>query len=319
MTNAKLTPAARPLAKTKGQRLAKEIRRNWELYMFLIPSAFILILFSYVPMYGLIMAFQNAKAGAILGQSEWVGLYQFQKFFTGMYFGTTVKNTVTVAFTSSLLYWPSALFLALLLHNSTNTHIKKAAQSLTYVPHLLSTVLIFSILTLFVEKHSGLINIFRSTVLGLDKIDFFLLDEAVIPMYIITGIWQNTGYNAIVYLGALSAVDEGLVEAARIDGASKLRIIWDIQLPTILPTIVTMLILNMGHLFSVGTDKMLLLQTDFNLEASEIIGTYTYKMGVQQMNYGFSTAVGLFNNVVNVIMMFIFNWLGDKFAGQSIV
>lgn len=296
----------------------KEIWRHRELYLFMAPALVALIIFSYVPMYGVLMAFQDVKIGNAFGQNEWIGLYHFKRFFSGSWVSTILVNTVTISLLVNVLVWPFPILLALLLHNSNNRYIKKLAQTFSYLPYLLSTVLVVSIINVFCSGESGLINVILRR-LGQERISFFGDPDWVYPLYVISHVWKETGYGAIVYLGALSAVDEELIEAARIDGAGKLKCIWHIQIPTILPTVVTMLILNLGHMFSVGADKMLLLQTDLNLTASEIISTYVYKTGFASAQYGFSTAVGLFQNVVNLIMLGLVNWVSKKISDISIM
>ena len=298
--------------------LRKEIWLHRELYLFLLPAFIALIVFSYGPMYGLVTAFQDVKFGSPYGMNEWVGLKHFNRFFDSAWFGRIIKNTVYICLLNNVLAWPFPIILALLLHNSNNKVLKKLTQSFSYLPHLLSTVLVISILNVFCSGDFGLINILL-TKLGMDKISFFGEPDLVAPLFVISGVWQNAGYGAIVYLGALSAVDEELMEAARIDGAGKLKCIWHIQLPMIMPTVSTMLILNMGRVFALGADKMILLQTDLNISASEIISTYVYKTGVMSSQYGFSSAVGLFQNVINIIMLLLVNWISKKLLDNSLV
>ena len=295
--------------------------RTWkcrELYLMVLPALIALIVFSYIPMYGIIMGFQDVKIGNPFGQNEWIGIYHFKRFFSSYWFDKIIRNTVVTSIVSHLLLWPIPIILALLLHNSTVVPIKKVSQMTSYLPHLLSTVVVISIVNLFCNGESGLINILLKAA-GKETISFFGKDEWVLPMFAISGVWTSAGYSAIVYLGALSAVDDQLMEAARIDGASKLQCIWHIQIPTILPTIVTMLILSMGSLFSLGAEKMLLLQTDLNLNASELISTYVYKSGMTNAQYGFATAVGLFQNIVNLIMVISVNTISRKVSDTSII
>ena len=302
----------------KRSPLRKAINEHRVLYLFLLPAVMATIIFSYVPMYGIVMAFQDVKIGNPFGQNEFIGLYHFRRFFNGAWVKTILLNTLQISILQNVLTWPFPIILALMLHNSTNKTLKKISQSFSYLPHLLSTVVVISIINVFCAGDYGLINIMLKSN-GMDKINFFGKPEWVYPLYVISGIWQSTGYSAIVYLGALSSVDEELIEASKIDGASKLQSIWHIQLPCILPTLVTMLILNMGNMFAVGADKMLLLQTDLNLQASEIISTYVYKVGFSGMQYGFSTAIGLFQNVVNLTMLFIFNAISKKAFDSSVL
>lgn len=309
------------LEKQKRLNLRLDQRKTWkcrELYAMILPALAALILFHYVPMYGIIMGFQDVKIGSSFGDNEWIGLYHFKRFFESYWFKDIIANTVVVSLVSHLLVWPIPLTLALLLHNSTNKYIKKISQMTSYLPHLLSTVVVISIVNLFCNGSTGLINILLKNM-GKETINFFGLEDWVLPMYVISGVWQSAGYSAIVYLGALSSVDEQQMEAAKIDGASKLQCILHVQLPSILPTVVTMLILSMGSLFSVGAEKMLLMQTDLNLGASEIISTYVYKAGMTDAQYGFATAVGLFQNIINLIMMCSVNFISRKVADTSII
>lgn len=301
----------------KKSSLVKEVWRQRELYLFMIPALVAVFIFSYVPMYGIIMAFQDVKIGVPLWQNEFVAFKHFQRFFNSAWFGTTVKNTLTISLIANLVCWPVPLILALLIFNSTRPKLAKLAQNFSYLPHLLSTVLIISILRLFCAGDSGLINILIQKFGG-ERINFFGDPDWVYPLYIITDIWASFGYGAIIYLGALSSVDSALMEAAEIDGAGKLQRIWYIQLPAIVPTIVTMLILKTGQLFSMGADKMLLMQTASNLSASEVIATYVYKSGLGSMQYGFATAVGLFQNVINLTLVILVNKISKKLADVSI-
>ena len=301
-----------------GIRLARRVWDYREMYLLLLPAFALVFIFNYIPMYGIIMAFQDVGFGDKFGQSDWVGLYHIKRFLNGILIDRLLRNTVLTAIVGMMCRWPIGLLLAFLLHNSTNRYIKKATQSLTYIPHLFSAVVIINVFRILLGYDNGLINQLIEG-LGFDRIHFLTEGVWIIPIYVLSDIWAHTGADAVVYIGALSGVDEQMMEAARIDGASKWRIIWNIQLPSIMPTVITMLILSMGNLFNVGAEKMLLLQNDLNLENSEIISTYVYKHGVKGALYGYSAAIGLFQNVVNLAMMLIVNWLGDKFAGMSVI
>ncbi len=310
--------ADRYVPKTAGQRLLKNIWDYREMYLLAIPAIVYVFIFSYMPMYGIVIAFQDAKLANGFGASQWLGLYHFKRFFNSIYFERLIVNTLNTSIWSHIGGMPVALAFALLLHNSTNQKIKKFSQSLTYIPSLLSMVIVMTIVRLLINRNGGLVNILFANW-GLPTYDFFSMESAVIPIYVLSGIWQSTGSGCIIYLGALASVDEEMVEAARIDGASKLRIIFSIQLPSILPTLVTMLILNMGSIFSVGAEKMLLIQNPLNVKTSEVIGTYVYKCGIADTQYGFSAAIGMFSNVINVTMVALVNWISDRLTGMGIV
>ena len=304
--------------RNRRRLLKKAIWRHRELYIFILPALVAIIIFSYIPMYGLVMAFQDVSIGDAFGQSEWVGFYHFKRFFSSGWFTTVLKNTIVVSLFNNILVWPFPVILAILLHNTSNQKLKTITQTATYLPHLLSLVLVVSVLNVFCSGESGIINILLRKA-GHDGINFFGLPIWVVPLYVISHIWQETGYSAIVFMGALSAVDEELIDASKVDGAGKLKQIWYIQLPTILPTIMTMLILNIGKAFAVGADKMLLLQTDLNISASEIISTYVYKTGINGGQYGFSTAVGLFQNLVNIVLLLTVNKISKKLTDITIL
>lgn len=303
--------------KNKWQRLGMRVWDYRELYLMLLPTIIYVFIFNYVPMYGIIIGFQDMKIGDPYGTSTWVGLYHFERFFTGSFIGDILKNTLLITVIGMFLSIPCNLGLALFLHNSNNKFIKKSVQTISYIPNLLALTIIVAILKLFVNPEGGLINIVLNAM-GKDTIDFMGENWATLPMYFISGIWAGTGAGAIIYLGALAGVDEEMIEAARIDGASKLRIIWNIQLPSIKPTVVTMMIMNFGKVFAVGADKLLLMQNDLNLESTEVISTYVYKEGVVSARYSFSTAVGLFSNVCNIVMLSIVNFIADKMTGMGI-
>ncbi len=262
------------------------------------------------------LAFKEMRLGQTIQTAKWVGMKNFIRYFNSGWFWRTIKNTFVIGISGQLLF-PLSIILAVLLHNCVIKGLKKTAQTVTYIPHLVSVVVTISILMLFCDGETGFINIVLSK-LGLKKIQFFGADKYVLPMYLITGIWQTTGSGAIVYLAALSAVDPELVEASMIDGCSKLKRIIHIDVPTIMPTIIIMLIMSMGRWFAVQTDKLLLMQTPLNLGASEATGTYTYKIGIQSSQYGMSTAIGLFVNVINFIMLVSVNYISKRVSETSL-
>lgn len=303
--------------RTKCKKVSREVWKHRELYIFMLPALAAVIIFSYIPIYGIQMAFKDVKIGQTISEGAWVGLKNFMRLFNAGYFSIIMKNTIFISVFNNFLTLPIPIVLAVMMHNCINTRIRKFAQTATYLPYLLSTVVIVSILNMFCSGEYGLINIILRQ-LGQHPISFFGKEAWVMPLYVLSGIWQYTGYSAIIYLAALSTVDSQLIEAAIVDGASKLKRIWHIDLSTIKPTIIILLILSMGRVFGIGVDKMLLLQTDLNLNASEIIATYVYKTGIVSAQYGFSTAVGMFNNVINFIFLLTVNYLSKKLTETSL-
>ena len=302
----------------KRNPLLKEIKLHWELYLFMLPGLACLIIFHYVPMSGVLMSLQNVRMGDEYLKSAWVGLEHFGTFFKSYWLPLMVRNTAIISILTQVLAWPCGLGLALLLHNSNSRFLRKTTQNLSYIPHLLSMVIVVAILDLFCASNTGLINIIAMKLGGSNT--KFLEDPGLVYFFhVITSIWQGTGYSAIVYLGSLASVDEQQIEAAKIDGASKLKIITKIQIPTIMPTVVTMLILSLGNMFTLGADKGYLLQNPLNIERSEIISVYVYKAGLMDAQYGFSAAIGLLQNVINLVMLFLVNAVASKVTDTSVV
>lgn len=302
----------------KRNPLLKQLKQHWELYFFMLPGLASLIIFHYIPISGVLMSLQNVRIGDAYLQSEWVGLEHFGNFMKSYWLPLMVRNTAIISILTQVLAWPCGLGLALLLHNSNSKFLRKTTQNLSYIPHLLSMVIVVAILDLFCASETGLINII-ATKFGGENTKFMQDPGLVYFFHVITTIWQGTGYSAIVYLGSLASVDEQQIEAAKIDGASKLKCITKIQIPTIMPTVVTMLILSLGNMFTLGADKGILLQNDLNLTRSEIISVYVYKAGLMDKQYGYSAAIGLLQNVINLIMLFLVNAVASKVTDTSVV
>ena len=298
----------------------RKLRRffgNWQLYTMLLPALICLIVFHYIPMYGTTIAFKDIRIGQSFWEGTWVGLKHFKRLFSSELFGTIFKNTLVITFIQNFLLWPLPIIFALIVHNCKYKHLRKTVQTVSYLPHLMSIVVVVSIINLFCSLETGLINVILGN-LGVDAIYFMGDSKWFLPMYFVSDVWMNLGANAVIYIAALSAVDPQLIEAARIDGASKLKRIWHIDLPTILPTIILLLIMNMGKVLSLGYERILLMQNDLNLGVSEIVGTYVYKIGLQGSQYSFSTAVSLFNNIVGLLLVIISNRIAKKVANISL-
>lgn len=300
----------------RKRSLGRRILQHWPLYALLLPAVVVTLLFNYYPLYGVQLAFKNMKLGQSISAAPWVGLQNFRRFFTAGYFERTLVNTLMLSLLTQLTF-PLPIILALLLHNCVNKHIKKGAQMLTYIPNLVSVAVTMSIVLLFCGNSTGFINILLGQ-LGLEGVPFMSREEYVRPMYVISEVWNSVGYNAVIYLAALTSISQELTDAAMIDGCSKLKRIWYIDLPTILPTIVVLLIMSMGKFLNSSTEKMLMLQTDLNLATSETIGTYTYKIGLVKRQYGYSAAVDLFTNVINFSTLLIVNFVSKHVSNSSL-
>lgn len=296
----------------------KSIKKNWLLYVFLLPALIYILVFSYYPMYGMQIAFKRYTFSAGITGSKWVGLFWIEKFLTSPRFWDILKNTMVLSVYSLLAGFPLPIALALVLNNVKNMKWKKFAQTVTYMPHFISTVVLVSMMALFFSPSSGFVNTIL-TWFGGDGNTYFMGMPQYFPhMYVWSGVWQSMGWNSIIYLAALSGVDPALHEAAKIDGANKFKRVWHIDLPSILPTIIILLIMSCGSLVGVGYEKVYLMQNGINMEVSEVISTYVYKMGLEQQQYSFSTAIGLLNNVVNFTLLLIVNKIADKVSGVAL-
>ena len=296
--------------KTKTSTL-KQMKRRWLLYLMVLPALASLLIFSYKPMYGLIIAFKdfNFRLG-YLG-SPWVGLEHFKRLVTSYWFPVIIKNTLTISLLSILVQFPLPIIFALFFNEVRQSKLKSVAQTVTYAPHFISTVVVCGMVISFLNPTSGIINK-AIEFFGGESIAFMQETGAFKWIFVLSGAWVNTGWSTIIYTAALSSVDAELLEAAKIDGANRWQRIWHINFPTLLPTVVIQLILTSGTLLNVGYEKTLLLQNTMNIGVSEVISTYVYRMGLINHDYSFSTAAGLLNSVVNVIVLTIVNRISKK-------
>ncbi|THE13862.1 sugar ABC transporter permease [Bacillus timonensis] len=300
--------------KVRTQRMGKIIK-HWQLYILLAPAIIYFLVFKYYPMYGVQIAFKNFRAvDGILG-SEWVGFEHFTRFFESYYFWDLMWNTLSINLYQLLLF-PVSIIVALSLNELRDGKFKKTAQTITYAPHFISVVVFVGMLIAFLDPATGIINHFIQ-LLGFEPIDFMTSPAWFKTIFVFSGEWQNLGWGAIIYLAALAGIDPQLHEAAKVDGATRLQRIWHINLPGIMPTIIILLILNMGNFMSVGFEKILLMQNPLNLEASQVIQTYVYDIGLLNGQFSYSTAVGLFNSVINFIILIVFNRLARR-TGTSL-
>ena len=301
----------------KKNRILIRLRRDYELYLFLLPTVLFFLIFAYGPMFGLQIAFQDFNGALGFWRSPWVGLKHFRNFFSSYFFWPLIGNTLAVSVYSLLAGFPLPILLALMLNEVKNSKIKRTIQTVTYMPHFISTVVMVGMLMAFLSPSTGIFNHFISA-LGGEPVNFMGEAKWFRHIYVWSGVWQGMGWGSIIYLAALSNVDPQLHESAVIDGASRIQCIWHINIPAILPTIVTMLILNAGSVLGVGFEKVFLMQNDLNRETSEVISTYVYRRGLINAEYSFSTAVGLFNSVVNFIILVVVNYLAKKLGETSL-
>ncbi len=303
-----------------GEQIINEWKRNYQLYLIIfLPLAFI-ITFNYIPLYGVQIAFRDFRAvDGILG-SNWVGLKYFYKFFNAYEFERAIRNTLEISIYSLIAGFPIPIILAISLNNSIGKGFKKTVQLVTYAPFFISTVVLVGIIIQFlsVADYGVVNNILKS--LGMNSIMFMSRPEYFSSVYVWTSIWQGAGWSAIIYIAALSGIDQELYEAAEVDGASKLQRIVHIDIPGILPTIIIVLILSTGQIMNLGYEKVLLMQNALNISRSEVIATYVYKMGMASAlpNYSYAAAIGLFNSVINFTLLVIVNRISQKYSDTSL-
>ena len=291
----------------------RKIKSNIPLYVLLFPSIILLIMFAYIPMLGLVIAFKDYSPANGILNSPWAGFKYFTQFFNSVQFRTTMMNTLKISIYSILVGFPLPILLALLCNQLRTGKFKKVFQVTTYLPHFISTMVMCGIIILFLSPNSGLIaNIFKS--LGWTMPNLLSKPDSFAGVYVWSDVWQHIGWDSIIYLAALSAIDPTYYEAATMDGASRMQKILNIDLPLLLPTAMILLILRAGSLLSIGFEKVLLLQNPLNLAGSEVISTYVYKVGMQNFQYSYSTAIGLFNTVVNLIILLSVNWFSKRYT-----
>jgi len=304
--------------KIKLKNTWKKLKKTKYLQLMIIPGIIYFIIFHYIPMYGIIIAFKdyNMKLG-ILG-SRWVGFENFVRFFNHPHFFRLVRNTFLLNLYNLIWSFPAPIILALFLNEVRNLTYKKIVQTVSYLPHFISTVSVVGIIFMLLSPQGGLVNNVLGKLFNIEPIYFVAEPKWFRTIFIVSGIWQNVGWDAIIYIAALTAINYELYEAATIDGASRFKQMLHISIPGILPTISIMLILRIGGMMSSNTDKVLLLQLPITYEVSDVIGTYVYRRGLVMSEYSFSTAVDLFNNVINIILLVIANTVSRKVSENSL-
>lgn len=309
-----------PLTETRTGRAKRKWKlalKNYQLYLFILPSLLYILVFYYWPMYGVQMAFRDFVPSKGFWGSDWVGLDHFIRFFKSYYFERTMRNTVYISLYSLVAGFPFPIILALMLNEVKAKAYKKVVQTVTYAPNFISTVVMVGMIFIFLNPSTGIVNILIKLV-GMQPVEFMSSPALFTHIYVWTGIWQNTGFSSVIYFAALASVDPEQHEAATIDGASRLQRLWYINLPVLIPIATILLILSAGNIMSVGFEKVFLLQNTLNMEASEVISTYVYKVGLINAEYSFSAAVGLFNSVINALLLVVVNTFARKLSDTSL-
>lgn len=292
------------------------ISRNWGLYLLLMPAVVLLLCFTYKPMYGVIIAFKDFKPALGIMDSPWVGFKYFEKFFHSYQFSVTIKNTIFISLYSFATF-PLPIIFAILVNQLRQNRFKRVFQTITYMPHFISTIVIVGLMMILLSPGSGLIgNIYR--LFGAEAPNLMGSASMFSSLYVWSDVWQHTGWDSIIYLAALSSVSPSLYEAATVDGASRWQKIRYIDIPMLIPTAVTLLILRIGGLLGVGFEKAYLLQNNLNIAGSEVISTYVYKIGLLSSQYSFSAAINLFNTVINFTLLILVNWISKKYSENSL-
>ncbi|MFS0727453.1 ABC transporter permease [Paenibacillus sp. 1P07SE] len=297
--------------------LGKRVLVRYQLYlMLLIPVAWY-ILFKYVPMYGITIAFKDFSATKGILGSPWAGLKHFERFFSSAYFWDLLWNTISLSLYQLLLGFPIPILLAMLLNEIRLGWMKKLLQNVSYIPHFLSVIVLVGMLNIFLDPDIGKVNQLLN-LLGLSSIDFMEKADWFQTVFVTSGIWQHMGWGSIIYLAALSGIDPTLYEAAKIDGATRLQRVRHVSIPGILPTVIILFILQMGQLMDVGFEKALLMQNPLNASKSDILPTFVYKNGIQGGQFSYTAAAGLFNAVIDFTLLVLVNWYARKKTDSSL-
>ncbi|MEK4252019.1 ABC transporter permease [Paenibacillus sp. FSL W7-1287] len=298
------------------KRTAARISKNWGLYLLLLPAVVLLLLFTYKPMYGVIIAFKDYNPSLGITGSPWAGFKYFEKFFNSYQFEVTLKNTLYISLYSFATF-PIPIIFALLVNQLRHNMYRRFFQTVTYMPHFISTVVLVGIMMILLSPGNGLIgNIYR--LFGAEAPNLMGSAGLFSSLYVWSDVWQQTGWNSIIYLAALSAISPSLYEAAKVDGASRWQMVRMIDLPMLMPTAITLLILRIGGLLGVGFEKVYLMQNNLNISGSEVLSTYVYKIGLLSAQYSFSSAINLFNTIINLILLVTVNQISRKYSENSI-
>ena len=303
-----------------GFRAKKYVSRTWQLWIMLIPAMVYIFIFCYIPMYGVQLAFREYSFSTGITGGKWVGFRYFQQYFTSNMFWPTLRNTFVLSFFSILVGFPAPIILAMIINQLRAKKWKRVVQTTVYIPYFISVVVMVSMIQVLFMNERGVIgNLLKDIGLVAQGTNIVGSASTFVPLYVLTGVWQSMGWNSIIYIAALSSVDTQLYDACKIDGANRWQTMWNIDFPAILPTVMILLIMNMGNILNVGFDKAFLMQNDLNRSASQVISTYVYQVGIKSSQFSFGTAVGLFNTVVNFVFLMFTNWISKRSTGTGLI
>ena len=303
-----------------GRKILSVLKKDWQLWIMILPAIVYIIIFCYGPMYGIQLAFRKYDFSKGLTGGDWVGFKYFIQYFESPMFWTTLRNTFIISFFTLICGFPAPILLALVVNSLRQQKLKKVVQTAVYMPYFISTVVMVAILQILLSPSTGVVSgLLKSMHLIPPSINLLGTPSAFVPVYVLSGIWQSAGWNSIIFIAALSSVDGQLYDAAKVDGANRWQQVIHVELPALVPTIVILLIMNMGRVLSVGFEKVFLMQNDMNLPVSEVISTYVFNVGVQSGQFSFGSAVGLFNTVINFAFLMITNMVSKKAADISLM
>ena len=303
-----------------GRKILSVLKKDWQLWIMILPAIVYIIIFGYGPMYGIQLAFRKYDFSKGLTGGDWVGFKYFIQYFESPMFWTTLRNTFIISFFTLICGFPAPILLALVVNSLRQQKLKKVVQTAVYMPYFISTVVMVAILQILLSPSTGVVSgLLKSMHLIPPSINLLGTPSAFVPVYVLSGIWQSAGWNSIIFIAALSSVDGQLYDAAKVDGANRWQQVIHVELPALVPTIVILLIMNMGRVLSVGFEKVFLMQNDMNLPVSEVISTYVFNVGVQSGQFSFGSAVGLFNTVINFAFLMIANMVSKKAADISLM
>ena len=293
------------------KKIKKDFKRYWGAYLLVLPVVLYFIIFQYIPMGGIVIAFKKFSPAKGIFGSDWVGLEHFKSFFSSYYFGRVLKNTLVINIAALVIGFPAGPTLALLLNEVKNAKFKKIVQTISYLPHFISIVIFCGMIKIFVSD-SGIVTQFLHTFFGVEEASLLSRKEFFVPIYVFSNLWKGIGWSSIIYLAALSGINQELYDAASIDGAGRWKQTLHVTIPGIAPTIITMLLLNIGSMMSVSSEKIILLYNESIYETADVISSFVYRKGLLEAQYSFSAAVGLFNSVINFALIMTFNKISKK-------
>lgn len=308
---------------TAGIRFAKKptvastFKRDHQLWIMIFPAIAVILIFNYIPMYGIQLAFRDYDFSKGLTGGAWRGLFYFKQFINSYLFIDLMKNTFTISLASIVLGFPAPIILALILNQIRRKKAKQILQTTVYLPHFISTIVLVGMLNVLLSPETGIVGYFMKSI-GMGDINLLASTQTFIPVYVLSDIWQHCGWNSIIYLAALSTVDPQLYDSAKIDGASRWQMIRYVDIPAIVPTMIILFILSMGNVLGTGFEKIFLMQNALNLPVSEVIATYVYKIGIVSNQFSYSSAIGLFNTVINFIFLIAVNAIAKRFSNMSL-